>query len=58
MISCLAQPASAQDALPPGMAGARVLDGWRTPEGDYIAALKIELAALRTKGREESHETA
>ncbi|WP_420343187.1 protein-disulfide reductase DsbD domain-containing protein [Paenirhodobacter sp.] len=43
MISCLAQPASAQDALPPGMAGARVLDGWRTPEGDYIAALKIEL---------------
>lgn len=42
---CLAVPAAAQDALPPGIAGAEVLRGWRTPEGDYIAALKIELDA-------------
>ncbi|MFT3690431.1 protein-disulfide reductase DsbD domain-containing protein [Paenirhodobacter sp.] len=43
--ACLALPAAAQDALPPGVAGAEVLPGWRTPEGDYIAALKIELDA-------------
>lgn len=41
--TCLALPAAAQDALPPGMTGAEVLPGWRTPDGDYIAALKIEL---------------
>lgn len=47
----LAGPLAAQEPpaplppapLPPGLRAAEVLDGWRSPEGDLVAALKISL---------------
>ena len=40
----LAAPLAAQDApLPPGMAGVELLQGWQTPSGERIAALRIAL---------------
>ena len=40
----LAHPLAAQEGpLPPGLEQAEVLQGWRTPEGGRVAALKIAL---------------
>lgn len=39
----LAAPALAQEALPPGLAGVEVRQGWRTPDGGRVAALHIAL---------------
>lgn len=36
-------PSRAQEAPPPGLAGAEILPGWRTPDGSRIAAIRIGL---------------
>lgn len=43
ILSCLAAPLTAQEALPPGMTGAEVLPGWQRPDGARIAAVRIAL---------------
>ncbi len=41
---CLAAPVAAQEGpLPPGLDAAQLLEGWRTPEGDRVAAIRLDL---------------
>ena len=47
LLMLTAAPVLAQDfpapEMPPGLAGARLLPGWVTPEGDRMTALEIDL---------------
>ncbi|MDO5631278.1 MAG: protein-disulfide reductase DsbD family protein [Paracoccus sp. (in: a-proteobacteria)] len=43
LLACVALPAIAQDALPPGLVSARLLPGWTDAQGQRIAALELVL---------------